>query len=224
MTRVRHLHPDTLHVTTFRSWLAEELVKARGLRWPVVQKENGNWEETPFRFSEFSDPFVEKGKGIQFYHSSTNDDKAQIWFCAYEPAAEEPDDDYPMWLCTGRVLEHWHTGTMTRRVAQLRNAMPHAYVEMNAEDARELGLSSGDIAIIETRRGKLEMPVWLDGRGRPARGSIFVPFFDENLLINDLTLGEIDPISKEPDYKKCATKVYKKPLAPTQAAKESGTI
>ncbi|MGJ8639469.1 MAG: molybdopterin-dependent oxidoreductase [Opitutaceae bacterium] len=188
----------------------DELVKARGLRWPVVKKDDGKWHETPFRFMEFSDSYVEKGKGLQFYHSVTKDDKALIWFAPYEPATEEPDNEYPVWLCTGRVLEHWHSGTMTRRIPQLRNAMPHAYVEMNPEDAKEQGLSNGDIAIVETRRGKIELPVWLDGRGHPPRGSIFVPFFDENLLINELTLGDIDPISKEPDYKKCAAVVYKK--------------
>lgn len=188
----------------------DELVKARGLRWPVVQKADGSWHETPFRFMEFSDSYVEKGKELQFYHSVTKDDKGLIWFCPYEPAAEEPDTDYPMWLCTGRVLEHWHTGTMTRRIPQLRNAMPHAYVELNPDDAKEKGLANGDIAIIETRRGKIELPVWLNGRGHPPKGSIFVPFFDENLLINELTLGAIDPISKEPDYKKCAAVVYKK--------------
>jgi len=188
----------------------QELVKYCGLRWPVVKKEDGQWHETPFRFMEFSDSYVEKGKELQFYHSVTKDDRALIWFAPYEPATEEPDEDYPVWLCTGRVLEHWHTGTMTRRIPQLRNAMPHAYVEMNPEDAKEKGLTNGDIAVIETRRGKIELPVWLDGRGHPPRGSIFVPFFDENLLINELTLGDIDPISKQPDYKKCAAVVYKK--------------
>lgn len=188
----------------------EELVKARGLRWPVVKKADGQWHETPFRFMEFSDSYVEKGKELQFYHSVTKDDRALIWFAPYEAAPEEPDEEYPTWLCTGRVLEHWHTGTMTRRVPQLRNAMPHAYVEMHPDDAREKGLNNGDIAVIETRRGRIELPVWLKGRGHPARGSIFVPFFDENRLINDLTLSEFDPISKQPDYKKCAAVIYKK--------------
>lgn len=188
------------------------LVESRGLRWPVVQDANGTWRETPFRFMEFSDPYVEPGKEIQFYHSVTQDDRGLIWFCPYEPATEEPDDSYPMWLCTGRVLEHWHTGTMTRRIPQLHNAMPHAYVELHPDDARDQGLANGDIAVVETRRGKIELPVWLNGRGHPPRGSIFVPFFDEHLLINELTLGDVDPISKEPDYKKCAAVVYKKPV------------
>ncbi len=191
----------------------EELVKARGLRWPVVKKADGKWHETPYRFMEFSDSYVEKGKELQFYHSVTKDDKALIWFAPYEPATEEPDGAFPFWLCTGRVLEHWHTGTMTRRVPQLRNAMPHAYVEMNPDDAAEKGLANGDLAVIETRRGKIELPVWLNGRGRPPKGSIFVPFFDENLLVNEITLGDVDPISKEPDYKKCAAIVYKRPTS-----------
>jgi len=58
-----------------------------------------------------------------------------------------------------------------------------------------------------TRRGKLSLPVWLDGRGQPPRGSLFIPFFDQRLRVNEITLGEVDPISKEPDYKKCAVTV-----------------
>jgi nitrate reductase NapA len=189
------------------------LAKARGLRWPVVQGADGSWNETKFRFSEGDDPFVAKGKGIQFYHSVTKDDRALIWFCPYEPAAEEPDANYPTWLCTGRVLEHWHTGTMTMRVPQLRNAMPNAFVEMNPEDAAAAGLGNGDMAVVESRRGKVELPVWINGRAKPPRGTVFVPFFDERLLINDVTLGEPCPISKEPDYKKCAVKVYRKTAA-----------
>lgn len=192
------------------------LAQARGLRWPVVQKADGSWHETPFRFMEFSDPYVKPGAGIQFYHSVTKDDRALIWFCAYEPAAESPDADYPTWLNTGRVLEHWHTGTMTMRVPQLRNAMPNAYVEMNPEDAAAAGLANGDIAIVESRRGKLELPVWINGRAQPPRGTVFVPFFDERLLINDVTLGETCPISKEPDYKKCAVRVYAKGAQPAR--------
>ena len=196
------------------------LAKARGLRWPVVQTPDGGWRETKFRFMEGDDPFVEPGKGIQLYHSVTKDDKALIWFCEYVPAAEEPDPNFPTWLCTGRVLEHWHTGTMTMRVPQLRNAMPNAYVEMHPEDAAAAGLGNGDMAVVESRRGKIELPVWVNGRARPPRGTVFVPFFDERLLINEVTLGDPCPISKEPDYKKCAVKVTRKagePLVPVPA-------
>ena len=183
-----------------------EYVKTRGMRWPVVEK-NGQWVETRYRFVEGEDPFVQPGKGFQFYHSVTKDDRALIWFAPYEPPTESPDEEYPFWLCTGRVLEHWHTGTMTMRVPPLRRAMPQSYVEIHPDDARALGIANGDLVEVASRRGKIVLPAWIDGRGKPPKGLVFVPFFDERLLINQVTLGQIDPISKEPDYKKCAVKL-----------------
>ena len=95
--------------------------------------------------------------------------------------------------------------------------MPNAYVELNPADARALGLANGDMAVLETRRGRLELPVWLEGRGQPPRGSVFVPFFDQNFLINQITLGDYCPISKEPDYKKCAVRVTRRASLPAPA-------
>jgi len=187
-----------------------EYVASRGLRWPVVETADGSWRETRWRFCGHDDPYVEEGKDIQFYCSKTGDDRAQVWFCPYEPPPESPDDDYPFWLCTGRVLEHWHTGSMTMRVPPLARAMPGAYVEMHPEDAAALGIANGDMVTIESRRGAVEMVAWLDGRGNPPRGSLFVPFFDETRLINQVTLDAHCPISKEPDYKKCAARVSRR--------------
>ncbi|RBP45182.1 periplasmic nitrate reductase subunit NapA apoprotein [Roseimicrobium gellanilyticum] len=191
----------------------DEYVKARGLRWPVVQQPDGSWRETRFRFAEFDDPYVKKGAGIQFYHSTTKDDRAQVWFAPYTPPAEAPDAAFPFWLCTGRVLEHWHTGTMTMRIPQLHGAVPFAYVEMHAADAEERNISNGDSVVVKTRRGELRLPVWVNGRSQPPRGNLFIPFFDERLLCNLLTLDVTCPISKEPDYKKCAAAVVKAGLA-----------
>jgi nitrate reductase NapA len=189
----------------------QEYVKARGLRWPVVRQADGTWRETRWRFAGFDDPYVKKGQPFDFYHSTTHDGRAQIWFRPYEPPPESPDAEYPFWLCTGRVLEHWHSGSMTMRIPQLRRAMPGAYVEMNRADARRLGVTDGQLVRVETRRGKLDLPVWLDGRGQPPPGSLFVPFFDETRLINRLTLEAYDPYSKQPDYKKCAARIAKVP-------------
>jgi nitrate reductase NapA len=186
-----------------------ELVKARGLRWPVVKQMDGSWKETRYRFLEEFDPYVAKGKGIQFYHSVAKDDKALIWFRPYVPPPEAPDKDYPLWLDTGRVLEHWHSGTMTGRVPQLKRAMPAAYAEISRDDASALGIKTGDRVRLETRRGKLELTAWIDGRGRCPKGHVFVPFFDETKLINRLTLDAHCPFSKQPDYKKCAVRVVK---------------
>ncbi len=187
----------------------DEYVAARGLRWPVVQDAEGSWHETQWRFAEGLDPYVAEGAGFQFYHSTSKDDRAQIWFHPYTPPPESPDDEFPLWLSTGRVLEQWHTATMTGRVPQLQQAMPSAYLEMNRADAAERGIQNGDRVIVRSRRGETELPVWIDGRGEPPRGSVFVPFFDETQLINRVTLDATCPISKQPDYKKCAVQVTK---------------
>jgi nitrate reductase NapA len=187
----------------------DELVKATGMRWPVVEQPDGSYKETRYRFVEGEDPFVAKGKGIDFYHSTTDDGRAQIWFCPFERHPEEPDTEYPFWLCTGRVVEHWHSGTMTMRVPQLRGAMPNAYCEINPADAAAAGIGNGDDIIVATRRGEITLTAWINGRGRPPKGSLFVPFFDEKRLINNITLDAYCPISKEPDYKKCAARIRK---------------
>jgi nitrate reductase NapA len=195
------------------------LAEARGLRWPVVEQADGTWHETRWRFVEGSDPYVKPGQGVQFYHSVTKDDRALIWFRPYTPPPEIPDSDYPFWLDTGRVLEHWHTGTLTMRIAPLQKAMPSAYVEINADDARRLAIRNGDQVLLESRRGALQLPAWIDGRGTSPPGTVFVPFFDERLLINDFTLEAHDPFSKQPDYKKCAVRVTKVGVKPPAGSK-----
>ncbi|HET9955339.1 MAG TPA: molybdopterin dinucleotide binding domain-containing protein, partial [Polyangiaceae bacterium] len=172
----------------------------------VVEKD-GVFRETKFRFAAFDDPYVKPGQDIDFYHSPTKDGRAQVWFRPYVAPPERPDDEYPFWLCTGRVIEHWHSGSMTMRIPPLRRSMPNAYVEMHRDDAAQLGIQNGEHVIVQSRRGEIELPVWLDGRGSPPRGSLFVPFFDERLLINHVTLEAYDPFSKQPDYKKCAVRV-----------------
>jgi nitrate reductase NapA len=96
---------------------------------------------------------------------------------------------------------------MTRRVKQLHQAVPEAYVELNPVDARALGVKDGDSVKLVTRRGDLTLRASIDHRGRPPKGSVFVPFFDESLLVNRLTLDAMDNISKQPDYKKCAVRL-----------------
>ena len=200
-----------------------------GLRWPVIQ-DQGAWKEVRWRFVAGLDPYVKvaaptldptteakNADGLpvkalpvfEFYHSNTKDGKAFIWFHPFEAAPELPDGDYPLWLCTGRVIEHWHSGSMTMRVPQLRRSMPHAYVEIHPEDAARLAIGNGQQVVVESRRGSITLPAWINGRGKPPVGSVFVPFFDERLLINDLTIHDHDPFSKQPDFKKCAVRIRK---------------
>ncbi len=180
----------------------ETLRKVPGLRWPVV-----DGRETPYRYVAPWDPYADPKKRIHFYSAKKTGERAVIWARPWEPAAEVPDEEYPFWLCTGRVLEHWHTGSMTRRVSQLHRAMPQAYCELNPTDAQQLGIAPGSRVKITSRRGELVLPVSIRERGQPSTGSVFVPFFDESLPINDVTLDAFCPFSKEPDYKKCAVKV-----------------
>ena len=173
-----------------------------GLRWPVV-----DGQETRWRYREGFDPYVKKGEGVRFYGNP--DGRAVIWARPYEPPAESPDQEYPFWLTTGRVLEHWHTGTMTRRVLELHRAWPAAPVWLNPDDAKALGIQTGDKIRVASRRGGIVARAEVSGRNTPPKGTVFVPFFDESVLINLATLDAFDPISKEPDFKKCAVHVSK---------------
>jgi nitrate reductase NapA len=174
--------------------------EVRGLRWPVV-----DGKETRWRYREGYDPYVKPGKGIDFYGQP--DGKAKIIAVPYEPPAEPPDKDYDIWLVTGRVLEHWHSGSMTMRVPELYKAFPGALCFMHAEDARERGFNQGAEVKIVSRRGEMRTRIDTRGRNRMPRGVVFMPWFDASQLINKATLDATDPISKQTDFKKCAVKI-----------------
>jgi nitrate reductase NapA len=176
--------------------------RSRGLRWPVV-----NGQETRWRYREGSDPYVKAGTGWQFYGNP--DGRAVIFALPYEPPAEAPDKEYPFWLSTGRVLEHWHSGSMTRRVPELYLAFPNAVCFMHPDDAKALGVSRGVEVRVESRRGYIRTRVETRGRDKPPRGLVFVPWFDSSQLINKVTLDATDPISFQTDFKKCAVKIVK---------------
>ena len=174
--------------------------RGRGLRWPVVKG-----RETLRRFRGGEDPYVEPGRDWHFYGKP--DGRAVIFAAPYEPAAESPDEEYPFWLTTGRVLEHWHSGSMTRRVPELHSSVPAAVIYMHPDDAEELGVRRGDAARVESRRGFITLRVETRGRNKPPRGLVFVPWFDSARLINKTTLDATDPISKQTDFKKCAVRI-----------------
>ena len=176
--------------------------KTRGLRWPVV-----GGKETLWRFREGYDPYVKEGEGVRFYGKP--DGKAMIFALPYEPPAESPDKEYDLWLSTGRVLEHWHSGSMTRRVPELYRAFPDALVFMHPDDAEARGLRRGMSAKVVSRRGEITVQVETRGRNRPPKGLVFIPWFDASRLINKVTLDATCPISKETDFKKCAVKIIK---------------
>jgi len=174
----------------------------RGLRWPVV-----DGKETLWRYREGYDPYVKAGEGVKFY--GRPDGRAVVLAVPYEPPAESPDEEYDLWLVTGRVLEHWHSGSMTMRVPELYKAFPGAVCFMNADDARDRGLNQGAEIRIVSRRGEIRTRLETRGRNRMPKGVVFVPWFDASQLINKVTLDATDPISKQTDFKKCAVKIVR---------------
>ncbi|MFK7964269.1 MAG: nitrate reductase catalytic subunit NapA [Burkholderiaceae bacterium] len=174
--------------------------RERGLRWPVV-----DGKETKWRFKEGYDPYVKAGSDYDFYGKP--DHKAVIFALPYEPPAESPDAEYPLWLTTGRVLEHWHSGSMTQRVPELYKAVPDALCYVHPDDAKALGLRRGSQVKVKSRRGEITTRIETRGRNKPPRGLVFVPWFDASQLINKVTLDATDPISKQTDFKKCAVRI-----------------
>jgi len=174
--------------------------KARGLRWPVV-----DGKETLWRFREGYDPYVQKGEDFSFY--GHKDKKAVIFALPYQQPPEMPDKEFDLWMSTGRVLEHWHTGTMTRRVPELHRSVPEAVVFMHPEDARKRGIQRGMKVKVASKRGEIQLRVETKGRNKPPVGLVFIPFFDEGKLVNKLIIDATCPISKETDFKKCPVKI-----------------
>jgi formate dehydrogenase major subunit len=120
-------------------------------------------------------------------------------------APELPDDEYPFVLNTGRLLEHWHTGAMTRRASMLDALSPEAFVAMHPEDGAGLGVVDGDRVEVTSRRGSIRLAVRLTDR--ESRGAVFVPFHFREAAANLLTLDELDPDGKIPEFKFCAVSV-----------------
>ena len=199
--------------------------RVRGLRWPVV-----DGKETQWRFNTKYDVYAKKAapnSDFAFYGNAgaalpsgdlakvTNQEKTsiknrgKIFFRPFMDAPEIPTKEYPLWLCTGRVLEHWHSGTMTMRVPELYRAVPEALCYMNEEDGKKLGVAQNDVVWVESRRGKVKARVDFRGRNKPPVGLVYVPWFDENVYINKVCLDATCPLSKQTDFKKCAVKVYK---------------
>jgi nitrate reductase (cytochrome) len=178
-----------------------ELRARPGLRWPHA--ENG---DTRWRYATAHDRAADRTQGRYDFYGHA-DRRARIWLRPYTPASEAPDSQFPFWLATGPVLEHWGAGTLTRRVPTLHRAMPGAVVELHPEDARALGIAGGDVVRLVSRRGTLRIEARMDYRSQPQRGQLFVASFDEGRLVNLLTPVSGCPLSGQPAYGACAVRV-----------------
>jgi formate dehydrogenase alpha subunit len=165
----------------------KRLDKEGGLQWPCPTPRHPG---TPYLHK---DKFV-RGRGL--FHA-----------IEFIPPAELPDKEYPLLLSTGRVLYHFHTGSMTRRDEGLNFRYPEGHVEVNPVDAMEMGVEDGEKVRVASRRGKIEIPVQVTPRS--PQGTIFIPFHFFEAAANRLTNTALDPIGKIPEYKVCAVKVEK---------------
>ena len=153
------------------------------------------------------------GEGVVFSDRfPTATGRATLVPAAIVPPAETPDAAYPMVLSTGRTLEHWHTGSMTRRAGVLDALEPEAFVQMNPADLREQGLMAGERVRVETRRGAIELMA--REHEAVAKGMVFIPFCFAEAAANLLTNPKLDPDGKIPEFKFSAARV-----APAKEAK-----
>jgi predicted molibdopterin-dependent oxidoreductase YjgC len=142
-------------------------------------------------------PYLHKGKfsrGLGRFHA-----------IEFREAVELPDDEYPFTLTTGRMMFHWHTGTMTRRSEKLEQEAPNPYIELHPEDAARIGLNGAKRVRVASRRGEIELGVRITPRIRP--GVVFIPFHYAEAAANVLTNAALDPIAKIPEYKVCAVSI-----------------
>ncbi len=152
------------------------------------------------------DPEHSDGTVVMFTERfNTDDGLAHLVPAEWLPAKELPDEQYPFVLNTGRMLEHWHTGSMTRRSYALDAIAPKPLVFIHPQDAADLGLEDGAVARVSSRRGTIELEVKVSHR--EAKGNCFIPFHFREAAANLLTIDEIDPFGKIPEFKFCAVRI-----------------
>jgi ferredoxin-nitrate reductase len=201
----------------------QKLSEGSGIQWPCNDQypdgrerlyEDGVFN-TSAEYCEIYGHDLTTGAAIEPMEYQAKDPKgrAVIKAADYVPPLEEPDDDYPFFLTTGRVVYHWHTRTKTGRVPRLNDAAPDAFVEISRKDAQEYGVETGDILEIATKRGKVEIVARV---GSILKGHLFIPFHygywdDPGRLraANELTITGYDEVSKQPHFKYSAARIRK---------------
>ncbi len=144
--------------------------------------------------------------GTKFLHERDfSRGKGKFHVVRFLPPKEMPDREFPFVFTTGRLLQHWHTGTMTRRCEVLDDLVPGGTLEINPQDAEAIGVSAGEIVAVRSRRGRIEVPV--NPTRRIASGTVFLVFHFKEYPANALTIAALDPVAKIPEFKACAVSV-----------------
>ncbi len=178
---------EVAKVTASYAGITYDRIEWKGIQWPCPNPEH------PGTAILHSAAFT-RGKGL-------------FTVCEYLPPAEQTDAEYPLVLTTGRILYQYHTATMSRRSKGLNSRTPEAFVEINTEDARKLGISQGDKVEIASRRGAIE--VIADVSSKVDKGVVFIPFHYHEAAVNRLTIAAMDPVANIPQYKVCAVNMRK---------------
>lgn len=165
----------------------DRLKKGTGLRWPCPTEEHPG---TPvLHGGKFA-----RGRGL-------------LKAIDYRPPMEMTDEEYPFVLTTGRLLQHYHTGSMTRRSKVLNGLRPQGMIEINMADAERLGINDGEVVKVSTRRGSIEITALVTKK--IIKGLVFIPFHFAESAANVLTNDALDPVAKIPEYKVCSVKLEK---------------
>ncbi len=205
-------------------WIIQEIARRIGLNWNYAgpadvfaemkrgmpSLDNITWErlERESSVTYPCDAPDRPGNEIVFGDGfPTKSGRAKLVPVGLVPPAEEPDAQYPMVLTTGRQLEHWHTGAMTRRASVLDELEPEAVASLAPSDLRQMGVKAGDPIRVATRRGTIELKARADGAVPP--GMVFIPFCFAEAAANILTNPQLDPFGKIPEFKFCAARVEK---------------
>jgi ferredoxin-nitrate reductase len=202
-----------------------KLSRGSGIQWPCNEQYPDGAEHlyTDGIFNTAADYCEDFGHNLRTgamrtpeqYRANDPQGKAFLHAADYEPPHEEPDEDYPLWLTTGRVVYHFHTRTKTGRAKELNNAAPDVYLQLSAEDAAKYEIVNGDMVKVASRRGQVLAPARI---GDIEPGHVFVPFHygywdegddDRTRAANELTLTEWDPVSKQPHFKYAAVRISK---------------
>ena len=208
-------------------WIIQQMAAALGLSWQYPGEQDGvalvyeemrqsmhaaisgiSWDRLQRESSVTYPCLHEDGPGeptVFKQHFDTDDGRVHLVPADIIPANERPDADYPFVLITGRQLEHWHTGSMTRRATILDAIEPEATASMCGQDLVQLQLEAGDVIRIASRRGEISLRVRRDD-GTP-RGAVFVPFAYYEAAANMMTNGALDPFAKIPEFKYCAVTI-----------------
>ena len=225
-------------------WIIQEIARRIGLDWNYPGEECGvaavyeemrqamhaaisgiSWERLE-RESSVTYPCLSEddpGQPVVFIDRfPTADGRVKLVPADIIPANERPDAQYPFVLITGRQLEHWHTGSMTRRTTVLDAIEPMATASMNGADLQKLGLNPGDVITVQSRRGEVAIHIRRDDGTPP--GAVFIPFAYYEAAANLMTNAALDPFGKIPEFKYCAIKVIPGGTVKPPAGYGSGTV